>query len=186
MYRINKHNQGKPNILLKQDRKLFHTADLALLWGITKKNTLYTTIKRYVDKNILIPIHKGFYSTIELNKINPVILGVSFLHQYAYLSTESILVESSIIIQNIPYLTLIAGVSKRFQIGDQSYYVRQLKEQFLYQTTGIIQENGYRKATPERAVADLLYFNPYYHFDGVNLINWEKVHYLQKEVGYRK
>ena len=38
----------KIDVLLKQDQKVFHTQDLALLWGIINKNTLYTTIKRYL------------------------------------------------------------------------------------------------------------------------------------------
>lgn len=41
MYRIDK--------LLKANQKLFHTKDIYLLWGITNKNTLYTTIKEGTD-----------------------------------------------------------------------------------------------------------------------------------------
>jgi len=44
MYRINE--------LIKLDRKIFHSNDLAIAWGISNKNTLYTTIKRYVQKGI--------------------------------------------------------------------------------------------------------------------------------------
>ena len=63
MYRINN--------LLKQKNELYQTQDLGLVWGIAKRNTLYTTIKRYEQRGILIPIHKGFYSTIPLDQINP-------------------------------------------------------------------------------------------------------------------
>jgi hypothetical protein len=34
-------------ILLSQDRRVFRTSDLAVLWQITSKNTLLTTIRRY-------------------------------------------------------------------------------------------------------------------------------------------
>ena len=61
MYKIDK--------LLKLNRDLYHTGDLGVLWEITNKNTLYTTIKRYVQKGILIPIHKGLYATKPLDKI---------------------------------------------------------------------------------------------------------------------
>ena len=61
MYKINK--------LLQAPTKLFHTQDLALLWGISNRNTLYTQIKRYVQKSILHPIHKGFYATVNPDRI---------------------------------------------------------------------------------------------------------------------
>src|SRR3989338_5838777 len=116
MYRI--------NVLLKQKRKLFHTRDLALLWGNPKPNTLYTTIKRYVQKGILIPIHKGFYSVLPLSKINSMALGISYIHNYAYLSCESILIAKGIIFQQSEYITLVSNVSKKFNIGGNSYWVR--------------------------------------------------------------
>lgn len=185
MYRKSKRNQTKIGLLLKQERKLFHTNDLAVIWDVANKNTLYTTIKRYVERGILMPIHKGFYAVIELAKINPVELAVSYLHQYAYLSTESVLVEGGIISQDIPHITLVSGVSKRFQLADNAYLVRQMQPRFLYQNRGIIQEKSYKKATIERAVADLLYFNPRYHLDGRRLVDWDKVGFIQKEVGFK-
>ena len=185
MYSKKKRNQSKISVLLKQEKKLFHTNDLALIWNITNKNTLYTTIKRYVKKGILISIQKGFYATTELIKIDPVKLGIGYLHQYAYLSTESILVKQGIIFQDIPYITLVSGISKKFQIANNFYLVRQMQARFLYQTTGIVFKEGLRKATVERAVADLLYFNPQYHLDGYKLVDWDKVLFIQKEVGFK-
>lgn len=185
MYRINNRDRTKLGILLKQEKKIFHTHDLAILWGITNRNTLYTTIKRYVKKGILLPIHKGFYVTVELERLDPVELGIGYLHQYAYLSTESVLVKEGIITQEIGYITLVSSTSRKFQIANYSYLVRQMKENFLYQSIGIVLKNGYQTATRERAVADLLYFNPHYHLDGRQLIDWEKVNFIQKEVGFK-
>lgn len=185
MYRIKQLSYSKLSILLRQDRKIFHTHDLGILWSITNRNTLYTTIKRYVKKGILIPIHKGFYAAVEIDKLDPVELGIGYLHQYAYLSTESVLAKEGIIAQDIDYITLISSVSRKFKIAHHSYLVRQMKESFLYQSIGIAPKNGYQAATKERAVADLLYFNPHYHLDGKQLIDWEKVSFIQKEVGFK-
>ena len=63
MYRISE--------LLQLDRKLYHTNDLAVLWGIANKHTLYMTITRYMDKGILFPIYKGLYSTIPCRFLRP-------------------------------------------------------------------------------------------------------------------
>ncbi len=176
MYRIDK--------LLKLDQKLFHTQDLALIWGISNKNTLYTTIKRYTKKGILIPIHKGFYSTLPLEKINPLKLAIGYLHQFAYLSCESVLIEAGVIFQKDNYLTFVSSVSKKFSLAGYNFYVRKLKNEFLYNDCGINEEKGTKKASLERAVADLLYFNPQYHFDNPKKINWKKIKEIKKIVGY--
>jgi len=91
MYRISE--------LIKVDRKIYHTNDLALLWDITNKNTLYTTIKRYVQKGVLIPIYKGLYSTVPLSQLDPLELGKAIIHRYTYLSTESVLATAGVISQ---------------------------------------------------------------------------------------
>ncbi|MBI5123070.1 hypothetical protein HZA75_04395 [Candidatus Roizmanbacteria bacterium] len=176
MYRI--------DTLLKLKEKLFHTNDLALLWGITNKNTLYTTIKRYIQKGILIPIHKGFYSTVPIDQVDPFKLAVGYLHRYTYVSCETVLIREGIIFQKENYLTLISGVSKKFSVANRSYLVRRLKDGYLYYDRGIDNVNGVMVAGVERAVADLLYFNPHYYFDNKKKINWKKVKEIQKEVGY--
>lgn len=174
MYRIDK--------LLKTDQKLFHTGDIAILWGITNKNTLYTTIKRYVEKGVLISLHKGFYSTVSIEQLDPVRLGVGYLHNFAYLSCESILVVKGIIFQQDFKITLISSHSVRFKIGEREYLVRKLLDKFLYNPIGITNENGIYQATTERAIADMLYFAPHYHFDAHDKINWKEVKKIQKEV----
>ena len=176
--------QNKLNLLLKSPKNLFHTKDLFLLWGVNNKNTLYTIIKRYVQKGVLIRIQKGFYSKVPLVQANKTGLGISFLHSFAYVSTETILSEHGIISQDIPCLTLISGKSKRFEVNNICYISRQLKDKFLFNKTGIVEKNGISQASPERAVADLLYFSPNYHFDALNLIDWQKVKSIQKEIGY--
>ena len=170
------------NILLKEGRQLFHTRDLALLWGLENTNTLYTTIKRYVKKGILIPIYKGFYSTVPLNNIDPLLLGTKALALYSYLSCEYVLIQSGIIFQQSNYITLISSVRKKFKIGENEYYVRRVKDEFLYHDTGIYEENGVKKAIPERAAADMLYFNPHYHLDNRKGLNWQKINSIWKEV----
>lgn len=174
----------KINTLLKLDRKLYHTQDLSLLWNITNKNTLYTTVKRYVQKGILIPIQKGFYTTIPVGNIEPVAIGVEFLHTFAYTSCESILFERGIISQSPQVITLVSSVSKKFTISGHSYLSRRLKNIFLYNPAGIEEKNNLFRASLERAVADMLYFNSKYYFDNRLLINWDRVNKLQKEIGY--
>lgn len=171
-------------ILLKQNRKLFHTQDLALLWGISSKNTLYTTISRYLKNKILFQIHKGFYSVIPVEEIDKYELGLGYLHRFAYVSCETVLSDSEIIQQKIYPVTFISSISTFFKLGDNDYLSRKLKQICLFNSIGVYEKNGVLFAETSRAVADLLYYNPRYHFDNVNLIDSERVKYIQKAVNY--
>lgn len=175
----------KVTLLLKSPQNLFHTRDLALLWGTENKNTLYTTIKRYVKKGILVRIQKGFYSKVSLEQLNPVKLGMSALHSFCYLSTESILTREGVISRSIPYITLISSKSKKFEIGDHLYISRQMKDEFLFNETGVSETNDIKEAILERAVADMFYFSPDYHLDAPGLVDWEEVEKIQKAVGFK-
>lgn len=151
--------------LIKSDRKLFHTQDLALLWEVSDRNTLYTTIKRYVAKGILITVHKGLYSTIEISKLDPVELAVAMIHDYAYVSCETILARNGIITQEINALTLVSTKSAKFKAGNISVLVRKMADTLLYNPNGIVRVETVFEATVERAMADMRYYVPKYHFD---------------------
>lgn len=157
MYRISQ--------LLASGQKMFHTADLAVIWGISDKNTLYTTIKRYVAKKVLFTIHKGFYSLIPTKDLDLYVLGVKFLHRYAYVSTETVLSQEGVIFQAVYPITLVSDVSRKFQINGQDYICRKMKNNRLLDSTGITNKNNVLFAEKKRAVSDMLYFNPKYHFD---------------------
>ncbi len=170
--------------LIKIDRKIYHSNDLALLWDITNKNTLYTTIKRYVQKGVLIPIYKGLYSTVPLNQLNPLELGKAIIHRYTYLSTESVLAQAGVISQATYLVTFVSNLPKKVTVGSMTFLFRKLKEEYLNNPCGVTYQNGIFVANTERAVADMLYFNPKYHFDVSGNIDFEKVKSIQKEVGY--
>ena len=175
----------KINELIKLDRKLYHSNDLAILWGITNRNTLYTTVKRYMQKGILIPVFKGLYSTIPISQLNPMALGQAIIHRKAYLSTESVLAQAGVIAQAQYMYTFVSSISKKVTVGDTTFLYRQLHNIYLNNPTGIKTGDGFFAATIERAVADMLYFNPKYHFDIRENVDWKKVKDIQKEVGYK-
>jgi predicted transcriptional regulator of viral defense system len=176
MYRISE--------LIRLDRKIYHTNDLAILWGISSRNTLYKTITRYTDKGILFPVYKGLYSTVPIASLNPLELGKAIIHRYVYLTTESVLAQAGIISQSIYDYTFATDQSRHIPVGEWSFRFRKLKDEYLHNPTGIIEQNGGFVATVERAVADMLYYDPRYHFDVREAIDFEKVRLVQKEIGY--
>ena len=106
-----------------------------------QKHSLYDD-KRYLQKGILIPIHKGFYSTVPIDQINPFKLAIGYLHRFTYVSCETVLIREGIIFQKENYLTLISSVSKKFKISNYSYLVRQLKDSYLYHDRGVDNIDG--------------------------------------------
>jgi hypothetical protein len=174
MYRISE--------LIRVDRKIFHSNDLSILWGIANKNTLYTTIKRYVQKGMR--IYKGMYSTLPLAQLNSLELGKAIIHRFTYLSTESVLAQVGVVAQAIYAYTFVSDISKKVTVGSMSFLFRQLKDEYLNNPTGIVNQKGVFIAIPERAAADMLYFNPKYHFDAPASLDFDKVRSIQKEVGY--
>ncbi len=176
MYRISE--------LIKLDRKTFHTNDLAIVWGIASRHTLYQTITRYVDRGILFPIYKGLYATVPVASIDPIELGKAIVHRYAYLTTETVLAQAGVISQSMYAFTYATDLSKHITVGQWSFRYRQLKDVFLHNPAGILEQRGLFVATLERAVADMLYFDPKYHFDLQEAIDFNKVRTLQEEIGY--
>jgi hypothetical protein len=172
------------NELLQIDRKIFHTGDLAVLWDISNKNTLYTTIKRYVQQGLLKPVYKGLYATLPLAQLDPLDLGKAVIHRYTYLSTESVLVLAGVIFQAAYAYTFVSDLNKKVTLGSRSFLFRKLKPAYLNNPAGIHDQNGNFVASAERAMADLLYFNPKYHFDAPESIDFKTVRSIQKEVGY--
>jgi predicted transcriptional regulator of viral defense system len=176
MYRINE--------LVGTKQYLFHTNDLAIIWGLDNSNTLYKTISRYLEKGRLFQVYKGLYSTIPISELDPLDLGPAIIHGYTYLSTESVLSIAGVISQAIYDHTYVASVSKRISVGKWSFRYRQMKPEFLYNPEGIEHQNDRLIASVERAIADLLYYDPHYHFDIPDIIDFEKVRDIQEKVGY--
>ena len=190
MYSINKQDNKKvANI--KQNRFLsiaklkdsvFHVSDLARIWGVNNRQTLLVSLKRYVDSGLIYRLYKGLYSIKPVSELDPLFLGAQAINNYCYLSAETILAKHGVIFQQVNYITFIGDKSRRFKIGDNNYYCRQLKEDFLYNDIGVNKTGKFNFATLERAVADILYFNPKYHFDNPSKINWTEVKKIQLAV----
>jgi predicted transcriptional regulator of viral defense system len=179
---ITDRNTDKLSVLLKQDRKLFRINDLALLWQISNRDTLRQTISRFIKKGVLIQISRGFYSTIPIKDLDQFELGTSAIHDFCYLSTETVLVLNGIIFQEIMYDTYCSRKRRRINIHNLPIFSRRLDDKYLYNPLGVIDKGKYKIATTERAVADIEHFNPNYYFDGHNIINWKLVSEIKKGV----
>lgn len=165
---------------------VFHADDVANLWGIVNKNTLHTTLSRYVASGLIHRVYKGLYAVKKIKEINPILLGVKALHSFAYVSCESVLYKEGILNQPPQEIVIVSRFSKHFSIAGINYRSRKMRDEFLFNDAGIEMKDGVRVASLPRAIADTLYFNPRKYFDAVNsnLINWNKVKEIAIAVGY--
>lgn len=163
-------------------QSLFHVTDLAILLDIQNANTLRVTLHRLTHAGVLHRIQRGLYSLIPPENIDPVLLGSACLHRFAYLTTEFVLRDEGYILQSVNTITFASGVSRRFEVLGHHVVSRRLHAQFLHNQEGIQRSGGVFRATLERAIADMLYFDPWYHFD--HTIDWKSIRALQKEIGY--
>lgn len=165
---------------------VFHADDVANLWGIVNKNTLHTTLSRYVANGLIHRVYKGLYAVKKIKEINPLLLGVKALHSSAYVSCESVLYKEGVLNQPPQEIVIVSRFSKHFSIADRNYRSRKMCDEFLFNDAGIEMKDGVRIASLPRAIADTLYFNPKKYFDAGNskLINWNKVKEIVIAVGY--
>ena len=167
--------------LARLDGALFHIGDLARIWKI-ENNNLRVALKRYVEAGVIYRVYRGLYSLKKLEELDSLVLGAKALNSYCYLSTESVLANQGVVFQKLDAPTFLGAKNKRFKIVDNNYYCRQLKDVFLFNDLGVDKRAGINIASLSRAVADILYFNPRYHFDNPQAIDWEEVKRIQKAV----
>ena len=182
MYRIDQ--KDKLKMLIKADKNIFSSSDIATIWGITNKNTLWTTLKRYVQKKTLHRLQKGIYSKIDPSQLNSFEIGCALAGPFSYVSLETLLSQNGVIMQDVKKITLVGDRAMNFDYENISFLVRKMNSDFLFNRVGIKDEKKYSVASLERAVADIHYLNPKYFFDNDLPINWDRVSEIKELVGY--
>jgi len=128
-------------------------------------------------------VYRGLYSLKKVDELDPITLGFKAINDYAYLSCETILAKHGLIFQQINYITFVSRKNKRFKISNNNYYCRQLKEEALFNDTGVIKRGQpFNEASLERALADILYFNPRYHIDNSSAVNKIELKRIKRNV----
>lgn len=169
-------------LLAAKGEKIFHIRDVANLWNIQNKNTLRIILKRYCDAGIFYRIYRGLYSLVPIAELDPLLLGSKALSRFCFVSAETILYEEGFIAQSPETHTFISNTSRHFTIDAFHYRSRKLADRFLFNPEGVSLRDGISRASAVRAIADILYFSPRFHFD--REIDWQSVRKIQKKIGY--
>ena len=151
--------------LVAMGEVVFAVQDAAMIWNIKNRQTLRMLLARYVKRGLLYRVWRGLYSVLPPEKINPMLLGIKVLHRYAYVSCETVLFNKGLINQRPTEITLVSNVSKRFSLLGNYYRSRKMRDEALYDASGISIQNGIRLASPERAKKDMNYYNSKKYYD---------------------
>lgn len=155
--------------LLTQEKRVFRTPELSVLWQIQNKNTLLTTISRYVKRGVLYSVKKGVYSTTPIEKLHSYELGCALCGPLSYVTGETILSREGAMSQPTSKITLMGKKAGEWKRAGRTFWCRYASSISLVNREGIIDKIRWSEATPIRAKADLRRVNPKVYLDKENI-----------------
>jgi predicted transcriptional regulator of viral defense system len=120
-------------------------------------------------------LRSGIYAKPDYNPLEL----ANKVYKPAYISLETVLFRSGVIFQTYQTIFLVSYLTRSLTIDQTKIQFRKIKDQVLTNMTGIEPHEGYFMASLERAFLDAVYIYRDYHFDNLDVINWEKVNLLK-------
>lgn len=161
----------KIEILLKSPQKVFTVDDLAVMWQIPDRRKLAEVIKYYIRVCRLSKVFRGVYTLDQ--DYSELELAVHIFPP-AYISFITALGIHGITFQYYESIHVMATASKTISLPSEKKIIfHQLKDEILFDKTGLQKEGNYLIASPERTICDTLYLKPTYTFDHLGGIDIE-------------
>ncbi|HOI60395.1 MAG TPA: hypothetical protein PKU93_03675 [Candidatus Pacearchaeota archaeon] len=157
--------------LYQSSKTILTSKDLALIWNINNKESLYSTTAYYVKRKVLKRLTRGVFAK---NKNYNVKELATSIYTPSYITFETALREAGVIFQHYDTTFAAGPYSLTRKIDGSIFVFRKLKDEILFNSAGVISEDNYSIATTERAFLDMIYLFPNYYFDNLKSINWEK------------
>jgi len=99
----------------------------------------------------------------------------SWLQESSYISFETVLTRTGINFQYYGNIFVASYVTREIEAGGQKISFIRMKDYVLSNTIGIEHTNDISTATKERAFLDRIYISKDYHFDHLDVLDWDKV-----------
>jgi hypothetical protein len=163
--------------LYQSPKTVFTNKDMALIWQETDKNNLKSKTAYYAKKGDLIKLTRGVFAKDKNYNLKELAASLYFP---SYISFETVLREAGIIFQYYESIFVAGPWPKTIKINNNIFTFRKLKDEILYNPSGVVMKNNYCFASPERAFLDMIYLFPDYYFDNLSGLDWEKCFELVK------
>lgn len=158
--------------LLRSSKTIFSTKDIALLWGEKVEANVRMRLSNYVKTGKLIRVHHGVYAKDE--NYDHFELATK-IYTPAYISFETVLTRSGVNFQYYENIFVASYVTRDIEVDGQNISFLRMKDYVLSNTIGIEHTNDIPIATKERAFLDRIYISKEYHFDHLDVLDWDKV-----------
>ncbi|MFA5000468.1 MAG: hypothetical protein WC545_03860 [Patescibacteria group bacterium] len=163
--------------LYQSPKTVLTIKDLALIWRENNSDNLKAKVSYYVKQGVLIRLTRGVF--VKDREYNPKELATS-LYTPSYISFETALRQAGMIFQYYETIFVASKWPKNLEIDGHKIAFRKLKDEVLFNPSGVISKDNYNLATPERAFLDMIYIAPNYYFDNLGPLDWEKCARLVK------
>lgn len=164
--------------LYSSKNTVFTAQEIALLIKENSLNNLKSKINRLVKKGVLVSLKKGLYA--KSNEFD-ILEVANKIYTPSYISLETVLQKNGITFQDYSHTIFVMSYQTRdITIGEYTISFKKIRNEILNNPTGIINENGYSIATPERAFLDRVYMSKNYYFDNLAKIDWKTARNLVK------
>jgi predicted transcriptional regulator of viral defense system len=159
-------------ILLRSSRTVFSTKDAALLWGEEKKQTITSRLNKYVKAGKLVRVRRGIY--VKDSNYDRFEMATR-IYTPSYISFETVLTRTGINFQYYDTIFVASYVTRGIEVNSQKISFVRMKGYVLSNTAGIEHTEGCSIASKERAFLDRIYTSQDYHFDNLDVLDWNKV-----------
>jgi predicted transcriptional regulator of viral defense system len=159
-------------ILLRSSKTIFSTKDVALLWGEKTEASVRVRLSQYVKNGKLIRVHRGVYAK---DKNYDRFELATRIYTPSYVSFETVLTRTGINFQYYSNIFVASYVTREIEADGQKISFVKMKDYVLSNTIGIEHTNDVATATKERAFLDRIYVSKDYHFDHLDVLDWDRV-----------
>lgn len=159
-------------ILLRSLKTVFSTKDIILLWGEKGGGNVRVRLSGYVKNGKLIRVHRGIYAKDK--NYNRFELATR-IYTPSYISFETVLTHAGVNFQYYKNIFVASYVTREIETDGQKISFLRIKDYVLSNTIGIEHINDISTATKERAFLDRIYISKDYHFDHLDVLDWDKV-----------
>lgn len=160
------------DVLLRSSKTIFSTKDVALLWGEKVTAAVLVRLSGYVKSGKLIRVYRGIYA--KDNKYDRFELATR-IYTPSYISFETVLTHTGVNFQYYGNVFVASYVTRDIVADGQKISFIRMKNSVLSNTIGIEHLHDIALATKERAFLDRLYVSKEYHFDHLDVLDWNKV-----------
>lgn len=159
-------------ILLRSPKTVFSTKDAALLWSEEREATISGRLNKYVKAGKLVRVRRGLYAK---DKNYDRFELATRIYTPSYISFETVLTRSGINFQYYSNIFVASYITREIDVDGQKISFVRMKDYVLSDTAGIEHAGGYSIATKERAFLDRIYVSKDYHFDNLDILDWDKI-----------